>query len=150
FQRRAGKCNDLRSRGRIDDSQRRRGQAQECSDHSAGRSAVHHSGRKSRRLGKSGPQLTPFVRNPTPMESILRTCVRASLAIFAVSCLSAFKSDAAEASAPANSSQALPIAWAHVPQILARIKAPAFPDRHFSITNFGAVGDGQFDCTEAL
>jgi polygalacturonase len=43
-----------------------------------------------------------------------------------------------------------PPAWAQVPQILKRIVAPTFPDRRFLITEFGAVGDGQSDCTQAF
>jgi len=40
--------------------------------------------------------------------------------------------------------------WAQVPQILARIKAPVFPARDFVITNYGAIADGQTDCTAAI
>jgi polygalacturonase len=40
--------------------------------------------------------------------------------------------------------------WAQVPQILARIKAPAFPARDFDITQYGAVADGATDCTAAF
>jgi polygalacturonase len=40
--------------------------------------------------------------------------------------------------------------WEMVPEILARIKPPQFPDRVFSITDFGAVGDGQSDCRPAI
>jgi polygalacturonase len=42
-------------------------------------------------------------------------------------------------------------AWANeVPKILQRIKPPVFPKRDFLITRFGAVGDGQKDCTESF
>ena len=41
-------------------------------------------------------------------------------------------------------------AWDQVPAILARIKAPVFPNRDFDITRYGAVGDGQKDSTEAI
>jgi len=41
-------------------------------------------------------------------------------------------------------------AWAQVPLILKRIKPPVFPKRDFPITRYGAVGDGQKDCTEAF
>jgi polygalacturonase len=34
--------------------------------------------------------------------------------------------------------------------IIARIKPPAFPNRDFDITKFGASGDGKKDCTEAI
>jgi polygalacturonase len=40
--------------------------------------------------------------------------------------------------------------WDTVPQILARIKAPAFATRDFSVHQYGAVADGQTDCTEAI
>lgn len=40
--------------------------------------------------------------------------------------------------------------WAYEPSILARIKAPHFPNRDFPITDFGAKGDGVTDCTEAI
>ena len=41
-------------------------------------------------------------------------------------------------------------AWTEVHRILQRIKAPVFPKRDFDITKYGAVGDGQKDCTEAI
>ncbi len=40
--------------------------------------------------------------------------------------------------------------WKTVPEILARIVPPQFPSRNFDITKFGAVGDGQTDCTSAI
>ncbi|HEX7958786.1 MAG TPA: glycoside hydrolase family 28 protein, partial [Terriglobales bacterium] len=40
--------------------------------------------------------------------------------------------------------------WQQLPEILARIKPPAFPNRDFEITKFGAVGDNKTDCTEAF
>ncbi len=40
--------------------------------------------------------------------------------------------------------------WDMVPEILARIKPPAFPDREFDITSYGARGDGVADCTDAF
>ncbi|MFB0525742.1 MAG: glycosyl hydrolase family 28-related protein, partial [Phycisphaerae bacterium] len=40
--------------------------------------------------------------------------------------------------------------WEQVPEILSRIYAPQFPDRDFNITDYGAVGDGKTDCTEAF
>ncbi|HEX3626000.1 MAG TPA: glycoside hydrolase family 28 protein [Verrucomicrobiae bacterium] len=41
-------------------------------------------------------------------------------------------------------------AWAQVPAILARIKPPKFPHREFPVVQYGAVGDGVTDCTEAF
>lgn len=40
--------------------------------------------------------------------------------------------------------------WARVPEILKRIKPPAFPKRDFDVTKYGAKGDGKFDNTEAI
>ncbi len=40
--------------------------------------------------------------------------------------------------------------WDGVPAILRRIVAPTFPARDFSITSYGAVGDGVRDCTDAI
>src|SRR6476620_7992400 len=41
-------------------------------------------------------------------------------------------------------------AWAQVPRILARIKAPVFPKSDFVITRYGAFGDGERDCTRGF
>ncbi len=43
-----------------------------------------------------------------------------------------------------------PVSWQTAGEILARIKAPAFPDRDFPITDFGAVAGGKSDCTAAI
>lgn len=43
-----------------------------------------------------------------------------------------------------------PDPWDKVPEILARIKPPVFPDRVFDVTRFGAVGDNKADCTAAF
>ncbi len=40
--------------------------------------------------------------------------------------------------------------WSQVPEILSRIVPPAFPERDFDITRFGAVAGGQTDCTAAI
>ncbi|MHC4597229.1 MAG: glycoside hydrolase family 28 protein [Planctomycetota bacterium] len=40
--------------------------------------------------------------------------------------------------------------WEQVHGILSRINAPRFPNRDFKLTSYGAVGDGQTDCTEAF
>lgn len=42
------------------------------------------------------------------------------------------------------------LGWEQVDEILSRIKPPTFPDKDFNITDYGAVGDGQTDCTEAF
>ncbi|UCG57698.1 MAG: glycoside hydrolase family 28 protein [Phycisphaerales bacterium] len=40
--------------------------------------------------------------------------------------------------------------WEQVHEILSRIDPPEFPSRDFKITDYGAVGDGETDCTEAF
>lgn len=40
--------------------------------------------------------------------------------------------------------------WQQVPNILKRIKPPVFPEQDFDVTEFGAVGNGTADCTEAF
>jgi polygalacturonase len=40
--------------------------------------------------------------------------------------------------------------WDLVPEILARIVPPTFPDRDFEITRFGAAAGGSVDCTDAI
>lgn len=40
--------------------------------------------------------------------------------------------------------------WEQADKILNRIKAPTFPDRDFNITDYGALGDGSTDCTQAF
>ena len=41
-------------------------------------------------------------------------------------------------------------AWNRVPDILARIRAPRFPDRDFVVTDYGAVEGGEVAATEAF
>ena len=40
--------------------------------------------------------------------------------------------------------------WSSLPEILKNIVPPDFPDKDFTITEFGAVGDGKVLCTDAL
>ena len=40
--------------------------------------------------------------------------------------------------------------WDLLPEILKRIVPPSFPDRDFSVTDYGAVGDGVTDCNPAF
>jgi polygalacturonase len=40
--------------------------------------------------------------------------------------------------------------WAMVPAIMDSINPPVFPDTNFIITDYGAVGDGTTDCTNAF
>jgi polygalacturonase len=43
-----------------------------------------------------------------------------------------------------------PDPWLEVPEILARVQRPVFPDHAFDITKYGAVGGGKHDCTYAI
>ncbi|MBN2424952.1 MAG: glycoside hydrolase family 28 protein [Calditrichaceae bacterium] len=40
--------------------------------------------------------------------------------------------------------------WQKLPAILNEIKAPTFNNKEFDITDYGAIGNGNFDCTEAF
>ena len=40
--------------------------------------------------------------------------------------------------------------WARLPAILEHIVPPQFPAREFVVTNYGAIGDGKNDCSEAF
>ena len=40
--------------------------------------------------------------------------------------------------------------WDHLDKIISEIQPPTFPDQTFLITDFGAVGDGATDCTNAF
>ncbi|MGD9635401.1 MAG: glycoside hydrolase family 28 protein [Pirellulales bacterium] len=63
----------------------------------------------------------------------------AALATFAGLMLSAARLDAADATG-----------WAALPEIEAAIKPPTFPNRDYSISSYGAKGDGQADCRPAI
>jgi polygalacturonase len=73
------------------------------------------------------------------MASILRQRVSRCIAVFFVLTALVSAGSAAE-----------PTSWDQVPAILARIKAPVFPNRDFSILDFGAKPDGVSDCTDAF
>ncbi len=76
-------------------------------------------------------------RNSKPLKSAAAPTGKMLLAVF---CLSLLLVPAGQANA----------GWEQVDEILSRIKAPQFPDRDFKITDYGAAGDGQTDCTEAF
>lgn len=42
------------------------------------------------------------------------------------------------------------IGWEQLPQILSRIHPPEFPEQDFILTDYGAIGDGITDCTDAF
>ncbi|MCS7043430.1 MAG: glycoside hydrolase family 28 protein [Bryobacteraceae bacterium] len=63
----------------------------------------------------------------------------------------ALASAAAAAPVWLRAGQAAPEAgWDRAAGIVARIRAPRFPERDFDVTKFGARGDGARDCTEAF
>ncbi len=80
--------------------------------------------------------------NPTP-ASVSRALLAAALTILLSSCAT----PTGDSVAPVAKAT---IGWDSVPAILARIKAPTFPAKDFPITDFGAKGDGQTDCTAAI
>ena len=89
-------------------------------------------------------------------REFLRQCARASGAGMAMigsaawleACATRATANAAFPTAATGSGNA--VGWSIVPAIIARIKAPAVPARDFSITSFGAVGDGKVDSSEAI
>jgi len=66
--------------------------------------------------------------------------------LFAIAAALAFSTLAAESTASPDTKQE----WKQVPKILRRIVPPKFPAHDFFITNYGAVADGQMDCTAAI
>jgi unsaturated rhamnogalacturonyl hydrolase len=42
------------------------------------------------------------------------------------------------------------VTWQTADEIVARIKAPTFPNRDFALTDFGAIAGGKTDCTTAI
>ena len=40
--------------------------------------------------------------------------------------------------------------WAYAKELRQRISPPQFPDQDFSVLDFGALGDGETDCTQAI
>ncbi|HIZ35861.1 MAG TPA: glycoside hydrolase family 28 protein [Candidatus Ruania gallistercoris] len=40
--------------------------------------------------------------------------------------------------------------WHRAEEIVHRVQAPTFPDRDFAVEDFGALGDGETDCTAAI
>jgi polygalacturonase len=81
------------------------------------------------------------------LNQTLRSAVVIALAAGAAIATPAASTNEAQAGAAAAAAAR---AWSTVPGILARIVPPVFPAREFTITNFGAVGDGIVDCTEAF
>lgn len=51
---------------------------------------------------------------------------------------------------PAPGKKSVALEWDFVPDILARITAPVFPEREFSVTEFGANPDGKTDSSDAI
>jgi polygalacturonase len=71
--------------------------------------------------------------------------------LIALSCWSGVpKSAVSAAQASERSPAATTAGWGSVPEILARIQPPRFPERDFPITDFGAVADGRKDSSPAI
>jgi len=81
--------------------------------------------------------------------NLRKTATRnASLALLTVSLLLAFGcSGVAEKKGPAAGQKK---GWDLLPEILARIVPPTFPNRDFNVTDYGAKGDGVTDCNPAF
>jgi polygalacturonase len=78
------------------------------------------------------------IRNAQPAQTIRLWATLLTLILICGSAVCGAQADQAEK------------AWAQVPEILSQIKAPKFPHRKFPVTQYGAVGDGATDCTEAF
>ncbi len=89
-------------------------------------------------------QSSPLPRSRRFAPSIFAAALAATLAVAGCATMP----DAGTAGATASTSA--PIGWDSVPGILARIKAPTFPNRDFAITDYGAKADGTTDCTDAI
>ncbi|MEV6109261.1 glycoside hydrolase family 28 protein [Streptomyces sp. NPDC051940] len=91
-----------------------------------------------------------------PTHPTRRSLVKAGGVLAAAAALP--PATAAEAVETAETAEAAELAgpqyedgpWALVPQILARITPPVFPDRWFDIRDYGAVGDGLTKNTDAF
>lgn len=42
------------------------------------------------------------------------------------------------------------ICWKQADRIISAIHPPSFPDKEYNVLDYGAVGDGKYDCTEAF
>lgn len=87
-------------------------------------------------------------------RSTRRSFLQLSAAVASGVALGALAPAQADASPPdasgAGSSATDLAAWARVDEIIRRVKAPTFADRHFPITEFGAVAGGKTLCTAAI
>ena len=90
----------------------------------------------------------------TPRRWRRRAFLQASLGLAGASLLSDAQPSGADMSrfAARSASNQLPDlkAWLRADEIVQRVKAPTFPDRHFPITRFGAVADGVTLCTHSI
>jgi len=76
-------------------------------------------------------------RNSKSLTGAAATLIKVLLVLF---CLSLLAGSVRQAHA----------GWEQISGILSRIDSPQFPNRDFNITDYGAVDDGQTDCTEAF
>ena len=73
------------------------------------------------------------------LSAVIRASAFAYIALVLGSCASAPTAETPTA-----------VSWKTADEILARIKAPTFPNRDFAITDFGAVAGGKSDSTAAI
>ncbi|MDR0901866.1 MAG: glycoside hydrolase family 88 protein, partial [Opitutaceae bacterium] len=101
----------------------------------------------------AGIELDRLLRVNTPASAIPATLFTATPAPAADAAKNTAATDAAPSPAvpAASAASAANDPWTTVmPAILARIKAPVFPDREYPITNHGAPVDGRGDATSAI
>lgn len=84
-------------------------------------------------------------RKPNRREFLAELAVRTGGLLLAPAIAGGCTATAARAAADSTAT-----GWDLVPSILQRIVPPVFPNRDFPVTNFGAKGDGQTDCTRAF
>lgn len=77
------------------------------------------------------------------MKRIERTHLKKLMPLLLMGSVFYFLSCSSSASPPKQG-------WDQVPDILSQIVAPTFPAKDFVITDFGAVGDGETDCSAAF
>lgn len=91
------------------------------------------------------PPAEPMFENPRTRRDFLKTAAAGAGAALVLPSL-AFGCRTAEPAAWPAAGEG----WSRVPEILRRIQPPAFPARDFLLTDYGAVGDGETDATEAF
>ncbi|MES1195914.1 MAG: glycoside hydrolase family 28 protein [Steroidobacter sp.] len=96
----------------------------------------------------------PEIVSAVSRRELLKLVALASASSLPGACVNVDKSMTGKSSSPSspNTSPANTdtSGWNDYPAILARIKAPTFPGRDFSITQFGAIANSDIDATQAI